>query len=790
MPPFGKKKFTWLNKRVQRLDGVDKVTGAVKYAGDIHLPGMAYAGVVRSPHAHAKVMRIDASKALAIPGVLAVITAQDAPRQQCWADYYYLTNHVLYVGDVVAIVAAETPELVRKAAKAVFVEYEELPGIFTIEDALAPNAPHIREKGVGLNAMGIPDPELPGNVFYQSYFPIRKGNVAEGFAKSDIILEKTFRTPMIEHAYIEPEACVVHRNPIDNVYTAYASCQNPYFTRRYLAEALELPVARVKVIQSAVGGSFGGKEELIGLMVGRAAMLCKKIGRPIKLVASREDSFLESAKRHPFRCSYKVGLTKAGKIMAWEGTLVDNSGAYNNQTQYLNVRAAIHSAGAYNIPHVKTDTYGVFTNSVHGGAMRGYSSPQLIFGQEMLMNEAARAVGLDPVEFRRINLLKQGDATATGQILDCETVTHEMLDFVTERTGFKDKFQTYEHQPPSTRRKGIGVVTCFRGCGLGAEGVDASGATLMVTEDGSVIANCGLVDNGQGLKTAFAQIAAEGLGISPDQISFIGVDTSAMPDGGMTVASRGTTQGAQAMRKAGLKLGAMLRETAASMMEFAPREHISAENVVCENGMFYLKTNRDRRVSLKEVCGARHWSGQQMAVMEWYVPPALSQSKTVHTTGQGDAFPCYAYTCCVAEVEVDTETGWVEVEKVTAAHDLGTVINPGTALGQIYGGIVMGQGFAVSEEVTAENGHINEVNLDEYIIPTSLDMPKMEAHLFECEDPNGTYGAKSLGEPSTEAVGAAIAGAVGQALGITVTRLPINLERVVLGHALRGKEEV
>ena len=794
MPLFGNKTHAWLNKPVPRLDGVDKVTGRAVYAADIHLPGMVYAAMLRSPYAHADVLSIDASKALSMPGVLAVLTAMDAPKSRSWADYPYLTDRVRYVGDTVAIVAAVTPELAREALAAVRVEYRELPAVFTIEEALASDAVRVRDKGVGLNAQGVPDAGLPGNVFFESYFPIRKGNVAEGFARADLVLERTFRTPMVEHAYIEPEACVVFRNPVDGLYTGYASCQNPYFTRRYLAEALELPVARTRIIQCAVGGSFGGKEELIGLMVGRAAMLSKLLDRPVRLVASREDSMLESAKRHPFRCTYKVGLSRDGSILAWEGSQVANCGAYNNQTQYLNVRAAIHSAGAYRIEHVKTDTYGVFTNSIHGGAMRGYSSPQLIFAQEQLINEAARALELDPVEFRRRNLLRQGDATATDQILRYETVTHEMLDFMTQRTGFAEKFAACEAQTGNVRRRGIGVATCFRGCGLGAEGVDASGAMLTVTEDGSVIANCGLVENGQGLRTAFAQIAAEGLGIGPEHISFGGVDTSTMPDGGMTVASRGTVMGAQAMRRAGIRLGRILRERAAAMLaapgEEADPERIGPEFIGQDGDGYYRSDEPSRRVSLKEVCSAQLWSGGQMSVLEWFVPPFLSQSENLHTTGQGDAFPTYAYGCCIAEVEVDLETGVVDVLRVTSAHDLGTVVNPGTAKGQIYGGVLMGQGFALHEEVEAREGRPHALNLDEYIIGTSLDMPPTEIHLFECDDPGGTYGAKSLGEPATEAVAAAIAGAVGQALGKNVTRLPLNLERVALGKPLRGGEEV
>lgn len=784
MPLAGGKSYTFLNKSAPRLDGLAKVTGKALYAGDMNLPGMLHAATLHSPHAHADVLSVDIAEALALPGVVDILTCENAPLTQSWADYYYFTKCVRYVGDVVAMVAAETPQIARAALTLIRVEYKELPSIYSIEDALAANAPHTRTKGVGLNSAGIPDKSIPGNVFYDSYFPMRKGDVEKGFAEADLIVEGVYRTPMIEHAYIEPEACVVHQNPVDNLYTAYASCQNPFFTRRYLAEATQQPVGSVRAIQSVVGGSFGGKEELVGLMVGRAAMLCKRTGRPVKLVASREDSFRESSKRHPFRCTYKMGVKKNGTITALEGQQIDNCGAYNNQTQFLNGRAAIHSAGVYHIPHVKTDTFGVFTNNVHGGAMRGYSSPQLLFCQEQLMNDAARKLGMSPLEFRRKNLLKQGDLTATSQLLDQETITHEMLDFMVERYKFAETFAAYEKQGNTPKRRGIGLCTSFRGCGLGSESVDASGAMIHVTEDGSFILNCGLVDNGQGLKTAFAQIAAEGLGFGTEHMTFIGVDTSTVPDGGMTVASRGTTMAAQAMRRAGIKLGDILREHAARNLG------CELADLGIEGVEYFVKSDPAKRLLLKHLCSERLWTGKQMTVFDWYSPPDLSQSKNIHTTGQGDAFPTYAYTVCIAEVEVDMETGMVDVLRVGSAHDLGTVVNPGTSKGQIFGGILMGQGFALSEEVEVENGKLHCMNLDEYIIPTSLDMPQMEAHLFESNDPAGTYGAKSLGEPATEAVGAAIAGAMSQALGRIPTRLPINLERVVLGKALRGREDV
>jgi CO/xanthine dehydrogenase Mo-binding subunit len=781
MPLMGKKNFRQLNKRVTRLDAVDKVTGRAVYAADVEFPEMLIGGCLRSPYAHAKIISMDTSKAKALDGVHAVLAADDVKKPQSWADYPYVCSGVVkYVGETVAIVAAESMELVQDALAAIEVEYEELEGVYIIDDALKSDSIQVRDKGVGLKD-GIPNKDIKGNIFVDSYFPIRKGDVEKGFAEADIVIEREYSTNFVEHSYIETESCVVLQDPMDGVITAHASAQNPFFTRRYLADAIGAPMNKCRVVQRMLGGSFGGKEELVGMIVGRAALLCVATDRPVKMVMTREESFMESPKRHPFQFRYKAGLTKDGKFVAWEGSQIDNAGAYNNQTQFMNCRAAIHSAGVYNIPNVKTDTFGVFTNNVHGGAFRGYSSPQIIFAQEQFLNEIAKELGMDEVELRRKNILKQGDRTATGQELVEETITLEMIDTLLERTDYYSKKEEYAKTHKSQeKRKGIALVSCMRGCGYGAETPDAGAALCTALEDGSILINSGLAENGQGLKTAYAQIAAEGIGCTPDQINFVGVDTHAIPDSGMTVASRGTVMGAQSMRKASIELGLMLKDTAAMMLG------ANVDDVDIENNEYFVKGNQigasKHKVCLGDVCNTRLWTGKSLAAFNWSEPKDLGLD---HHTGQGDAFPTYSYGVIVAEVEVDMETGYVDVLKVTSGHDVGTCVNPDTSEGQIYGGIAMGQGFGVTEEVPVSKGQLGSKNFDSYIFPTSMDVPEMEAILFECDDKEGTYGAKSLGEPSTEAVGAAIAAAVADAKGAPVREIPCNLERTLLGRTLK-----
>lgn len=763
-----------IGKSVPRIDGWEKVTGKAIYAGDIHMGNMLLGGSVYTPVPHCRITSIDVSEAKKIPGVHAVLTAADIPKPQSDADVYFLTDTPKFIGDVIAIIAAETKDALNAAKKAIRYTYEELPSVFTIDEALAEGAPQIRERGVGL-VNGIPTKGTRGNVYLETYHPLRKGNVEEGFAQCDVIIEREYETQFVEHAYIEPEAVVVYQDPNEGTYTVHSCSQHCHTARKWLADAMQLPQNRVHHVQRTVGGSFGGKEESVGLLAGRAALLCKATGgRPIRMALSREESIIESAKRHPFKFHYKVGATKDGRILAFKGTQIDNCGAYNGHTPYMNVRAMIHSAGAYDIPNIETDTYGVFTNNIHPGAFRGYSSPQIIFAGEQLMEELAEALHMDVVDLKRINLLHQGGLTATSQRLTSQTILKQMMEDMIKKTDFQAKRAKYTKQSGEYRR-GIGLITCYRGAGLGSETIDAGGAWISAQIDGSFLINTGLAENGQGLRTAFSQIAAEASGVRMEDLFFPNGDSIAAPDSGMTVASRGTVMGAQAMRKAGQSMKILLLNSAAEMLKCRPEELDLRLSVIYRNG-------EPAELTLQELCTYMYYNGYQMQVYQWNIPPKLGAD---HKTAQGDVFPTYSYGVAVAEVVVDTKTGFVDVEKVTVAHDLGTVINPAVAAGQIYGGIVMGMGFGAMEEVVLKKGYVTTQNFDSYIFPTAMDMPEMDITMYECDDPAGTFGAKSLGEPATEMIGAAVAQAVSNATGVRIRELPTSLERVLLGKNLR-----
>lgn len=768
-----------IGRSLPRVDGREKVTGAAIYADDLRVPGMVYAGCLHSRSPHATV-EIDAGEALALDDTLLVLTEEDFPKSQSMYDWYYCTSHPRFVGDVVAVVAARSPRGLVRAMSAIKVTYHRLPVVSSVEEALQPGAPQVREKGVGLLPDGTPDPNAPGNVFLDSYRPLRKGDVNRGFSQSRWVHEGVYRTGYVEHAYIEPES--VTAIPSGDMMVIRSCSQQGHMPQRFVADCLQIPMARVRAEQCVVGGSFGGKFETVGLMCGRAALVARTLGAPCRLTYSREDSLLESPKRHPFTTHVRIGASEDGHFLAYEALQIENAGAYNNQAPWMNIRARVHSAGPYDIPNVKTDTYAVFTNNPVPGAFRGYSSPQVIFCNEMAVDEFADEMGVSVVDLKRKNLLRRGSRTATGQVLVHQTLLVDMMDDIVEATHYREKDALWRTQTGRMRR-GIGLVTSYRGVALGGEGWDSSGAMLTALPDGSFTLRAALMEIGQGLRTVYTQICSEASGIAPQDIVMVDVDTSAIPDSGLTVASRSTAQGGQSVRMAGEAMREMLLDTARELLGVGPDEKVELSNSVC-----YVANDPSRRITLARVCEARSYSGKPMATYQWYRPRELRNDDS---TGQGEAFTTYAYGCCVAEVTVDTLTGKVRTNCVSSYHDVGKAINPELVRGQVCGGILMGIGFGLTEEVRMDRGKMADVNLDSYLIPTAADAPHIDVRLYECDDPEGTYGAKCIAEAATEMVGTAVALAVKHAVGCQVRQLPLTPQRILdlLDTRERGQHE-
>lgn len=525
-----------------------------------------------------------------------------------------------------------------------------------------------------------------------------------------------------------------------------------------------------------MGGSFGGKDEVMFSMAARAALLALKTDRPVKMVNTRDESILESYKRHPYKMKYKVGATKEGKLVAMEIKCLADSGAYACQTPFVTWRSVVQATGPYEVPHVRTDTYGYYTNNVYTGAMRGYGSPQIIFAQESLMDELAEELKMTPRALRLKNIYHNNSITASGQKLDNHQVSlEEVIDKAVEASNYKEKYRGYSEPQSGDKKRGIGMAISFRGCSLGAEATDAAGAIVAIQRDGSILISCGLAENGEGLKTVFTQIAAEELGVGIKRINYMEVDTSVSPESGATVASRSTILGGNAVKNAACQLKEILAKIVAA--EFK----IRVDNLDFKNENIYEKNKEQKIISFDEAVNLANQKREFLSAFGWYKAPDISWDEE---TGQGRPYFTYVYGCQIAEVEVDTATGQIEVLKMTAAHDVGKAINPATLKGQIYGGVMMGLGYGIMEEVETVQGYIKNTNFDEYLIPTIKDMPEISPIIVENPDPHGPYGAKSIGEPTLELGAPAIANAVAQATGKRIRHLPLNLERVLLGHSL------
>lgn len=766
---------------MKRVDAFDKVTGRAIYADDMHLDRICHAAPRHAGVASARILAIRTDRARSMPGVIAIITAADVPGAKkvggiIQDHYVFATDRVRYAGDVLALVAAETPEIARAAAALIEIDLEPLPALLSPRDALADGAMPMHE-------------DHDGNVV--SSFRVRHGDVNKGFRQSKTIVEQTFSTSFVEHAYLEPESCVAI--PEDGrAVTIHGGMQHPFSTRRFVAAAMGLPLAFVRIVQTTLGGGFGGKDDTISLVCARAAIMAKKINRPVKITYTREESIRESYKRHPFELEYKAGIDSKGKFRAMEIDLTADSGPYCSTSPFVIWRPTVQCTGPYIVPNVRCDTRAVYTNNTFTGAMRGFGSPQHVFACESFMDICAEAAGLDPWEFRRRNFFKQNATTHTGQKLSKHKVAIvEVAKKALKEFGWKKKFALCSRGTPGPDGllRGVGFACSYRGVSLGAEGNDFCSAIVRIQADGSALLEVGVSENGQGLKTAMVAILAGELGMSPERIRFIDTDTSSVPDSGPTVASRGTIVGGNAVIDAASKIKKMMRPVLEKLIG-APhpsppprggRPALSEVEGVREGVEYVYKNGRisnpktRRSISFFDAAAACHSAKvEPYAIGTWFGPKVSWDEPT----GQGNAYFTYVYGCQACELTVDAKSGKVRVLRVVAAHEVGKAVNPQMAAGQIFGGIVMGLGFALMEEIRHEQGVIQNTNLNTYRMPRSTDAPEMTAILVENEDPAGPWGAKSLGEPTNELMGAAVANAVYYATNLRPRKTPIMLDDI------------
>ncbi|MCD6309353.1 MAG: xanthine dehydrogenase family protein [Candidatus Eremiobacteraeota bacterium] len=721
---------------------------------------MLHAAVLRSPHPHARIISIDTKKAESLPGVYAICTYKDIPGKNrhhvVTEDQPFLAEDVVrHHGEAIVAVGAESRELAEYALTLIDVKYEVLPAVLSIEEALKEGSPVIG----GDN-----------NIFRR--YKIRKGDVEEGFRKADIIIEHEFKTPYQEHAYLETNGAIAVPGNSGDI-NIYSTTQCPFYVQHAISDVLGLSLNRVRVIQTTTGGGFGGKEDVPSMVAAIPAILAMKTGRPVKYILSREEDLICMSKRHPAIIKYKLGAMSTGELVAIEADYKINAGAYVTLSTIVLWRGTVHTAGPYRCPNVKIDSMAVATNLVPCGAYRGFGTPQVIFAHESMMDELALELGMDPVEIRKINALRIGDETSTGQVIteDMGMGLMETIEKAEEMSNWHEKRKRYENQEGEIK-KGIGMSTFMYGVGLGAGGnfMARAGAHLQVYNDASVLAAVGTAEMGQGMKTVLCQIVSEELGCPFEYVNLIETDTSRVPDSGPTVASRATIVSGNALRDAAKKIKAEIHDTIGKKLGISP------DVLESRDGGLFNKETGEKLMDFAESVRIATDRRQHLAAQGWYRCPTTTFNEE---NGQGDIYFTYTWVTDVAEIEVDTRTGQVKVEHITAAHDIGKAINPTLMEGQIQGGGAQGMGYGIMEEILHKDGIMITTNLSTYIIPTTLDMPDIIPVIVEYPYKEGPFGAKGVGETPLMGIAPAITNAIRNATGIPIREIPATPERIL-----------
>jgi CO/xanthine dehydrogenase Mo-binding subunit/aerobic-type carbon monoxide dehydrogenase small subunit (CoxS/CutS family) len=767
--PAVKQPLAAVGQALPRPDAVAKATGSAQYAADLRFPDMLYAKVLRSKYPHAQVLGIDTAAAQAYPGVVRVLTAADVPGaknhgivRQDWPVLVY--DQVRYIGDAVAVVVAESEEIAARALDLIKVNYRRLPEVSLPREALAAGAPLVHESGNLLK-----------------HIVVNKGDLAAGFAQASYVTEREYAVPSADHAFLEPEAAVARLDEEGKV-LVYVGSQIPFGDREQIAQSLGLPVSQVRVIQTLVGGAFGGKEDIsVQIHAALAAWITK---RPVRLVYTREESILAHPKRHAAWIRLKTGATPDGRVVALQAEILGNAGAYASLSEAVMTRMATHAAGPYAIPNVAIDCKAVYTNGIPTGAFRGFGVPQSDFAIESQMDIMAHELGLSPLEIRRRNALRVGSTTATGQLLRESVGLVETLNQVEAAIKHLDAeaavLRPYPARPTACDSntwpwaRAWGVACAYKNTGLGGGIPDSAGAAVELGLDGRVKVRAGAAEIGQGLVGVVGQIAAEELGAEYAQVDVLLADTALTLDGGATTASRQTFVTGNAVRLAAAQVRECIARAVAEELDAAPG------SLVFKGGRVYAPSGRDAGdgqayVTLAQAATIAQREGRDLQAEVVYTPPP-----TVPLGQEGDAHFAFSYATQAAEVEVNLETGQVHVLRIVAAHDVGRVINPLSLSGQIEGGVMMGLSLALLEDLQLEGPIPQATSLAKYKIATAADKPEITVLFVEDPVSAGPYGAKGVGEITLIPTAAAIVNALYNAGAGRIYSLPVTPQKMKL----------
>jgi CO/xanthine dehydrogenase Mo-binding subunit len=731
---------------VPRKEGAEKVTGKALYTDDLTLPGMLQGVTVRSPVARGRIRNI--SFGAGIPwDQIVVVAARDIPGRNVVAlivdDQPYLAHEVVnHPEEPVVLLAHEDKYLLEEARRAVQIDIEPLPAIFTIEESLARKAIIWGEDNTFKSIL------------------VSKGDVDSVWQQADVIVEGEYFTGAQEQLYIEPNAMLAVANAEDGV-SVWGSMQCPYYIHKALIGLFGLPSEKIRVVQMETGGGFGGKEEYPSMIAGHAALLAWKSGKPVKIAYDRAEDMAATTKRHPSRTRIKTALTRDGKLLAIDLEFVIDGGAYATLSSVVLSRGTIHAAGPYSCPNVRVRSHAVATNAPPHGAFRGFGAPQSIFALERHMDEIARQVRISPEELRRRNFVHQGETLAVGQTIREPVRMERLLDRALELSGYCEKLQRFtKENPKSTVKKGIGFAAFMHGAGFTGSGESYIGSVVAVeaTEDGKLRVLAASTEIGQGTRTIFSQIAAQALGIDPAQVEVAQPDTAKVPNSGPTVASRTAMIVGKLVESAALGLGRKLRES----------------------GLWSGGAGEFPQACTAYV--AQH--GNLRATAEYHVPPGIQWDEQNY---RGDAYGTYAWAVYLAQVSVDTTTYEIRVDDFVAVQEIGRVLNPVLAIGQIEGGVAQGIGYALYENVVWQEGRMLNNQMTNYIMPTSADLPPIRVQFEETPYAYGPAGAKGIGELPIDGPAPAIVNAIENATGVSIRRIPVTPE--VLMQAMQQESE-